>query len=120
MKKNKEIIALLRSLVQKIYSYFTINSLVRFAHSIRLFGEIFIYFFHSFATAGNNFFIFFHRGNNTPLFHRLGGAIKRGCVEIFSFIFPPCYMASKNINIFTGYVVSRKNIDIFTGVANTP
>ena len=54
------------------------------------------------------------------LFHRLGGAIKRGCVEIFSFIFPPCYMASKNINIFTGYVVSRKNIDIFTGVANTP
>ena len=55
-----------------------------------------------------------------PLFHRLGGAIKRGCVEIFSFIFPPCYMASKNINIFTGYVVSRKNIDIFTGVANTP
>ena len=29
-------------------------------------------------------------------------------------------MASKNINIFTGYVVSRKNIDIFTGVANTP
>ena len=38
--KNKEIIALLRSLVQKIYLYFTINSLVRFAHSIRLFGEI--------------------------------------------------------------------------------
>ena len=65
--KNKEIIALLRSLVQKIYLYFTINSLVRFAHSIRLFGEIFIYFFHSFATAGNNFFIFFHRGNNTPV-----------------------------------------------------
>ena len=57
---------------------------------------------------------------NSTLFHRLGGAIKRGCVEIFSFIFPPCYMASKNINIFTGYVVSRKNIDIFTGVANTP
>ena len=59
-------------------------------------------------------------GENVTLFHRLGGAIKRGCVEIFSFIFPPCYMASKNINIFTGYVVSRKNIDIFTGVANTP
>ena len=29
-------------------------------------------------------------------------------------------MTSENINIFTGYVVSRKNIDIFTGVANTP
>ena len=54
------------------------------------------------------------------LFHRLGGAIKRGCVEIFSFIFPPYYMTSENINIFTGYVVGRKNIDIFTGVANTP
>ena len=64
--KNKEIIALLRSLVQKIYLYFTINSLVRFAHSIRLFGEIFIYFFHSFPTAGNNFFIFCRRMNNTP------------------------------------------------------
>ena len=60
------------------------------------------------------------KSKNSSLFHRLGGAIKRGCVEIFSFIFPPCYMASKNINIFTGYVVSRKNIDIFTGVANTP
>merc|ERR1712016_319946 len=69
--KNKEIIALLRSLVQKIYLYFTINSLVRFAHSIRLFGEIFIYFFHFFPTAGNNSIIFFHRGNNTPLFHSL-------------------------------------------------
>ena len=66
--KNKEIIALLRSLVQKIYLYFTINSLVRFAHSIRLFGEIFIYFFHLFPTAGNNFIIFFHSGNNTPFF----------------------------------------------------
>ena len=64
MKKNKGIISLLRSLIQKIYLYFTINSLVRFAHSIRLFGEIFIYFFHSFPTAGNNSFIFFHRGNN--------------------------------------------------------
>ena len=31
------------------------------------------------------------------LFHRLGGAIKRGCVEIFSFIFPPYYMTSENI-----------------------
>ena len=66
--KNKEIIALLRSLVQKIYLYFTINSLVRFAHSIRLFGEIFIYFFHLFPTAGNNFFIFCRRMNNTPFF----------------------------------------------------
>ena len=61
-----------------------------------------------------------HQLLNYPLFHRLGGAIKRGCVEIFSFIFPPYYMTSENINIFTGYVVSRKNIDIFTGVANTP
>ena len=57
---------------------------------------------------------------HNALFHRLGGAIKRGCVEIFSFIFPPYYMTSENINIFTGYVVGRKNIDIFTGVANTP
>ena len=59
--------------------------------------------------------------HQNTLFHRLGGAIKRGCVEIFSFIFPPYYMTSENINIFTGYVVGRKNIDIFTGVvANAP
>ena len=50
-----------------------------------------------------------------PLFHGLGGAIKRGCVEIFSFIFPPRITTSENINIFTAYYIARKNIDIFTG-----
>ena len=82
MKKNNEIIALLRSLIQKIYLYFTINSLVRFAHSIRLFGEIFIYFFHFFPTAGKNFIIFFHRGNNASLFLAL---LNRGAAN------NPCY-----------------------------